>query len=76
VLVNGGCEKLSLLTLITEMNHERVNGMKVKSVFLIAFFLGFLLFVYGFSSQAQQPTKSITILYSNNINGEIDPCPT
>jgi hypothetical protein len=53
-----------------------VNGMKVKSVFLIAFFLGFLFVVHGVSSQAQQPTKSLTILYSNNINGEIDPCPT
>jgi hypothetical protein len=50
--------------------------MKVKSVFLIAFFLGFLLVTHGFSAQAQQPTASLTILYSNNINGEIDPCPT
>jgi hypothetical protein len=58
------------------MNQEMVNGMKAKSVFLIAFFLGFLFVVHGVSSQAQQPTKSLTILYSNNINGEIDPCPT
>jgi hypothetical protein len=76
VLVNGGCKKPSFPTLITEMNHEMVNGMKVKSVFFIAFLLGFLLVIHGFSSQAQQPTRSLTIVYSNNINGEIDPCPT
>jgi len=76
VLVNDGSEKKNLLTLITKMNHEMVNGMKVKLVFLIVFFLGFLFVLYGLSSQAQQPAKSLTILYSNNINGETDPCPT
>ncbi len=65
-----------LLKLFTEMIHERVDGMKVKSLLIIAFFLGFLLVIHEFSSQAQQPTKSLTILYSNNLNGEIDPCPT
>jgi len=25
---------------------------------------------------AQTPAQTLTLLYSNNINGEIDPCPT
>jgi len=25
---------------------------------------------------AQKTPKSLTIIYSNNINGELDPCPT
>jgi hypothetical protein len=53
-----------------------VDGMKVKSLFIIAFFLGSLLVIHGFSSEAQQSARSLTILYSNNLNGEIDPCPT
>jgi hypothetical protein len=42
-----------------------------------------LLLVFGFvwvnhrsPLHAQNPTKTLTFLYSNNINGEIDPCPT
>jgi hypothetical protein len=26
--------------------------------------------------QAQKAPKGLTIIYSNNINGELDPCPT
>lgn len=25
---------------------------------------------------AQTPSKALTLLYTNNINGEIDPCPS
>jgi hypothetical protein len=25
---------------------------------------------------AQEPPKTLTLLYGNNLNGEIDPCPT
>jgi hypothetical protein len=28
------------------------------------------------SLSAQKPARSFTLLYSNNINGEVDPCPT
>lgn len=38
--------------------------------------LGCLLFFNTFPSQAQKSPKTLTLLYSNNINGEIDPCPT
>jgi hypothetical protein len=50
--------------------------MKSKLLLIILFLLGSLLVVTGFSSQAQNQTKSLTLLYSNNLNGEIDPCPT
>ena len=39
------------------------------------FLVGSLLVIQGFSSHAQNP-RTLTILYSNNINGEVDPCPT
>jgi hypothetical protein len=51
---------------------DRVN----KRGFLI-FILGFLslLMVMG-TAHAQKQPKTLTILYTNNINGEIDPCPS
>jgi len=50
--------------------------MKVKSVFLISLLIGSLYLTNGVHAQAIIPSKTLTILYSNNINGEIDPCPT
>jgi hypothetical protein len=38
--------------------------------------LGFSLFFNALPSHAQKSPKTLTLLYSNNINGEIDPCPT
>lgn len=39
--------------------------------------LGFLLLIVATGSPyAQKQPKTLTILYTNNINGEIDPCPT
>jgi len=38
--------------------------------------VGFLWSLYGLPSHAQKLPKTLTLLYSNNINGEIDPCPT
>ncbi len=35
-----------------------------------------LLLSVGQPSTLAQGAKSLTILYSNNINGEIDPCPS
>jgi hypothetical protein len=38
--------------------------------------LGFFLFCSASPSHAQKSPKTLTLVYSNNINGEIDPCPT
>jgi len=51
---------------------NRVKKVRFSLVFLV---LGILLIMTGYP-QAQRPGKTITILYTNNINGEIDPCPT
>ena len=53
-----------------------VNGMKVKWFVIGVLVLGCLLSINAFPSQAQKSPKTLTFLYSNNINGEIDPCPT
>ncbi len=50
--------------------------MKVKGLILGILSLGFFLHVWAFPSPAQQWPKTLTLLYSNNINGEIEPCPT
>ncbi len=38
--------------------------------------LGLFLVFMAYPSFAQKPPKTLTLVYSNNINGEIDPCPT
>ena len=48
--------------------------MKVKSLLVITFIIGLLLLGLRFAS-AQDFPKPIVILHTNNINGEIDPCP-
>jgi hypothetical protein len=50
--------------------------MKKKWVFIIAFILGFHWIIHETPAQAQKPLHTLTLLYSNNINGEIEPCPT
>jgi hypothetical protein len=52
-----------------------VNRVKKAWFFLVFLGLGILLIITG-SPYAQKQPKSLTILYTNNINGEIDPCPT
>jgi hypothetical protein len=50
--------------------------MKTKLLLALFLILGFLgTHPYAFSQSKIQP-KTLTLLYSNNINGEIDPCPT
>jgi hypothetical protein len=50
--------------------------MKTRSLFILFLILGFLeIAPYAFS-QSKIPPKPLALLYSNNINGEIDPCPT
>jgi len=50
--------------------------MKVKWFVIGVLVLGCFLFINAFPSQAQKSPKALTLLYSNNILGEIDPCPT
>jgi hypothetical protein len=51
--------------------------MKVIRISLILFLvLGFLEVNDSHRCYAQNPTQTLTLLYSNNINGEIDPCPS
>jgi len=38
--------------------------------------LGFILAVETAPAGAQKTGKALTLLYSNNVNGELDPCPT
>jgi len=54
----------------------RVNWMKQKWLVLGVLALGFSLLINISSSHAQKSPKTMTLLYSNNINGEIEPCPT
>jgi hypothetical protein len=50
--------------------------MKGKWIVIGVLVWGGFLFINAFPSQAQKSPKTLTLLYSNNINGEIDPCPT
>jgi hypothetical protein len=54
----------------------RVNFMKEKWFVIGVLVLGFFLLFNTFPSYAQKSPKTLTLLYSNNINAEIDPCPT
>jgi hypothetical protein len=53
-----------------------VNPMKEKWSFIVFLILGFLWVGHDTPVYAQNPPKPLTLLYSNNINGEIEPCPT
>jgi len=50
--------------------------MKKKWLLTIVFVLGLHWVINGALTYAQNPIKTLTLLYSNNINGEIEPCPT
>jgi hypothetical protein len=59
-------------------NDLEVYSMKKERFFvpaLILVFLGATNFI-PFHAYAQKSTKTLTLLYSNNISGEIEPCPT
>jgi len=48
-----------------------------KLLIVAAVFLGFFLsFGVSFQLHAQIPARTLTLIYSNNINAEVDPCPT
>jgi len=50
--------------------------MKVKCLLAVVLALGFHWAVNSTFAQVQKTTKTLSLLYSNNISGEIDPCPT
>jgi len=57
------------------MNDDGESSVKKVWFFLLFFGLGILLIIMG-SSHTQKSGRNLTILYTNNINGEIYPCPT
>jgi len=50
--------------------------MKRIWLFIIFFAIGLLGINLSHPCYAQKPLNTLTLLYSNNINGEVDPCPT
>jgi hypothetical protein len=53
-----------------------VKGMKGKWFFIFFFVLVLYGIAYAIPAHAQKASKTLTLLFSNNINGEVDPCPT
>jgi len=51
------------------------DKMKNKWVMGLTLWAIAFLTLYCFPVQGQTTPPSLTILYSNNMNGEIDPCP-
>jgi hypothetical protein len=49
--------------------------MKRRWLLIVVLPLGLLLSFVENPFPAQNPSISLTLLYTNNINGEIDPCP-
>ena len=59
----------------TESLGRRINDIERLS-FLTILFVCLFLVLSNLPSIAQEDFKSLTVLYTNNINAEIDPCPT
>jgi hypothetical protein len=55
---------------------KRINRMKRLWFFLISLVFGVLWVNHVNPCYAQKPLDTLTLLYTNNINGEIDPCPS
>jgi len=53
-----------------------VSGMKEKWFLIGVLALGCFLIFHALPIRAQKSPKTLTLVYSNNMNGEIDPCPT
>jgi len=53
-----------------------VNEMKGKLFLISVLTIGFFLVFHALPIRAQKLPKTLTLAYSNNMNGEIDPCPT
>ena len=50
--------------------------MKARWFFITFLALGVLWVFQAFPLDAQKAPRTLTLLYSNNFNGEIEPCPT
>jgi len=50
--------------------------MTVKGLLTILTAASFVFVTLAPCSHAQKAPRGLTIIYSNNINGELDPCPT
>ncbi len=50
--------------------------MKIKSFLILLLSLGVFVAMRGPVIHAENTPKTLTLLYSNNFNGETDPCPT
>ncbi len=50
--------------------------MKTRLLFILFLILGLLGTDRYALSESKIPAKTLILLYSNNINGEIDACPT
>jgi hypothetical protein len=57
-------------------HHLGVIIMKKRGVLVFVFILGLLEAIHSIPAYSQKPTKNLSLLYSNNIGGEIEPCPT
>jgi hypothetical protein len=53
-----------------------VSGMKMRWLLTGLLCLAVLWVLKPFAVHAQGAPKSLTLLYSNNFNAEIEPCPT
>ena len=58
------------------LKRVRATDMKKSSIFILASLGTFLLLVIPWATRAETGGRSLTLIYSNNINGEIEPCPT
>ncbi len=56
--------------------YSQVNGMKEKWFLIGVLVLGSFLLFHALPTHAKEFPRTLTLVYSNNINGEIDPCPT
>jgi hypothetical protein len=54
---------------------KQIKGME-RWIFLTILIICLFLILSKPPSLAQDTLKSLTLLHTNNINGEIDPCPT
>jgi hypothetical protein len=50
--------------------------MGKKGLFIFSLCLGFLWVIQVLPLYGQKAPKTLTLLYSNNFNGETDPCPS
>jgi len=75
--VGGGSYFFDSIGVLLSAPEEKRMAAKVawKRIFNIAFLLGLCFTADCLPSFAQNPPKNLTLIYTNNIWGEIDPCP-